>query len=268
MTRSWRILLAATAVAVPLRAQKAPVIQDNSFLIEEAYNQEAGVVQHISFFSREKTTHFWGYSFTQEWPFRGQRHQLSYTVPLVGGGGNTTGVGDMVLNYRLQLVGKEGSRVWMAPRLSAVLPTGSWRAGRGNGVFGLDARIPVSVELSERAALHLNAGASLFPSAKTTSGATATLLDASAGASLILMPAHWFNLLVEGVVLSSEDVTGPGDTSRHSSVILNPGVRWAHNFKSGLQIVPGVAYAFGVNDTAPPDALILYLSFEHPFRRQ
>jgi len=28
-------------------------IEDNSFLIEEAYNQEAGVVQHISTFARQ-----------------------------------------------------------------------------------------------------------------------------------------------------------------------------------------------------------------------
>ena len=39
----------------PLAAQEASSTQpiaDNSFLIEEAYNQEAGVVQHISTFSR------------------------------------------------------------------------------------------------------------------------------------------------------------------------------------------------------------------------
>lgn len=260
--------LAGLALAASLSAQQAPKIQDNSFLIEEAYNQEYGVVQHISFFTREKTTHFWGYAFTQEWPFKGQRHQLSYTVPLLGGGGNTTGFGDVVLNYRIQAVGKEGSKVWVAPRLSAVLPTGSWRAGRGNGVFGLDARIPVSVELGEWAAVHLNAGGSLYPSAKTTSGDKATLVDASAGASIIVMPSNTINLMLESVVLSSADVTGPGATTRHTSVILNPGVRWAFNFRSGLQVVPGVAYAVGINDSAPPDALILYLSFEHPFRRQ
>src|SRR4030095_9083925 len=57
-------------------------IQDNSFLIEEAYHQEPGVVQHIlkipiNFIngSREITP-----SFTQEWPIFTQTHQFSYTI--------------------------------------------------------------------------------------------------------------------------------------------------------------------------------------------
>ena len=50
--------------ALPLAAQSAdstkvesePVIQDNSFLVEEAYNQEAGIVQHISTFQIQRGT--------------------------------------------------------------------------------------------------------------------------------------------------------------------------------------------------------------------
>src|SRR6516164_6055765 len=60
-------------------------IQDNSFFIEEAYNQEPGVVQHIlnvpidlTNGSREITP-----SFTQEWPVFSQTHQFSYTIPYV-----------------------------------------------------------------------------------------------------------------------------------------------------------------------------------------
>jgi len=34
-------------------AQESEPIEDNSFLIEEAYNQEAGVVQHISNLDRK-----------------------------------------------------------------------------------------------------------------------------------------------------------------------------------------------------------------------
>ena len=45
-----------------------PGIQDNSFLVEEAYNQEFGVVQHISSFTRFWDSKDWNYSFTQEWP--------------------------------------------------------------------------------------------------------------------------------------------------------------------------------------------------------
>lgn len=55
-----------------------PKIQDNSFFIEEAYNQERGVVQDISTFSRMWNGKDLSYSFTQEWPgARNWRHQFS-----------------------------------------------------------------------------------------------------------------------------------------------------------------------------------------------
>src|SRR6185312_5179101 len=83
-------------------------IQDNSFLIEEAYNQERGVVQHISTFSRAQGTGDWAYTFTQEWPVPDQRHQLSFTLPvqeLHAQAAARTGLGDLALNYRYQGVG-------------------------------------------------------------------------------------------------------------------------------------------------------------------
>jgi hypothetical protein len=53
-------------------AEKQPieVIEDNSFLIEEAYNQEPGVVQH-SFsmaYNGDSRRRGWSFNFTQEWP--------------------------------------------------------------------------------------------------------------------------------------------------------------------------------------------------------
>jgi hypothetical protein len=37
-------------VNAPAQVEASPVLKDNSFFIEEAYNQEEGVVQHISGF--------------------------------------------------------------------------------------------------------------------------------------------------------------------------------------------------------------------------
>ena len=54
-------------------------IQDNSFLIEEAFNQEAGQVQHITNLRRQGQQ--WQFSFSQEWPVYSQTHQVSYSVP-------------------------------------------------------------------------------------------------------------------------------------------------------------------------------------------
>ena len=60
-------------------------IRDNSFLVEEAYNQEAGVVQHIltGAYAYQQVggsdLDSWNFGFTQEWPLFGQRRQLGYT---------------------------------------------------------------------------------------------------------------------------------------------------------------------------------------------
>ncbi len=87
-------LLAASAFA----QQSAKPIQDNSFLLEEAYNQEKGVIQHISAFQRLRGGN-WIYTFTEEWPVTSQRHQLSITLPVLGLD-SRRGLGDIALNYR------------------------------------------------------------------------------------------------------------------------------------------------------------------------
>ena len=54
-------------------------ITDNSMLVEEAFNQEAGVFQNIFGFVRNGSN--WDAAFTQEWPLGTQAHQFSYTLP-------------------------------------------------------------------------------------------------------------------------------------------------------------------------------------------
>jgi len=101
------LLLAVGPSARPAVGQG---IADNSFLIEEAYNQERGVVQHISAWQRALRSTAWAFTFTQEWPLVTQTHQLSYTIPLQRTARpSTTGLGDAALNYRYQL--RAGARV-------------------------------------------------------------------------------------------------------------------------------------------------------------
>jgi hypothetical protein len=246
-TRLPALALPALLLAAPAFGQ-SPHIADNSFLIEEAYNQEAGVVQHISAFSRARGGEAWDYGFTQEWPLRGMRHQLSYTLPVHYLEGNGTGVGDVVLNYRYQLAGDGESPLHVAPRLSLALPTGSENASRGSGSMGLQTNLPVSYVLSDAFAAHANAGLSLL----SESGD----VDGILGASAIWRLHRNVNLMVETLWESAaEDV-----------VLLNPGVRWAFDFDGGLQIVPGIAYTFALG-AEDADAVFLYLSQEHPFRR-
>ena len=79
--------------------------------------------------------------------------------------------------------------------------------------------------------------------------------------------ARWNRLTTRKVCEDCEAMVAEDRTARSDEVFLNPGVRWAFNFDSGLQIVPGIAYTVGLADADGADGLFLYLSFEHPFRR-
>ena len=92
-------------------------LEDNSFLLEEAYNQEARVVQHIFNWARFEPAGDYVLTFSQEWPLVGQRHPLAYSIPLesLGGGGRGAGWGDVEIQYRYQWLGMGDSRVAAAP---------------------------------------------------------------------------------------------------------------------------------------------------------
>jgi hypothetical protein len=153
-------------------ASEAPPVQDNSFLIEEAYNQERGVVQHISTIARATDGHSWAYTFSQERPLGGQRHQIGFTLPVESAppaDRSRTGIGDVAINYRFQLAGiaREGASgaAAFAPRVTVLLPTGASRHGLGRGGAGLQVNLPLSVELPAALVTHLNAGATYTPRA-------------------------------------------------------------------------------------------------------
>jgi hypothetical protein len=266
------LLLCANSFGQPNPSTSAePGIQDNSFLVEEAYNQNFGVVQHISSFTRFWDSKDWNYTFTQEWPVPGDaRHQLSYTLVALHAGsfpGSTVGVGDVLLNYRYQLVGSGDTRLALAPRLSLIFPTGDSALGRGAGSFGLQTSLPLSVVLSTRLVTHWNAGATFFPRAHDISGDRAATSGYSFGQSFIWLAHTRFNLMLETVFASSQQVVAGNHTQWTNALFLNPGIRWSYNFKDGLQIVPGIGIPLGVGPSAGEKAVFLYLSFEHPFRK-
>jgi hypothetical protein len=253
--------------ASPSSATEPRPIQDNSFLVEEAYNQEYGVVQHISSFTRFWDSKAWVYTFTQEWPVPGDaRHQLSYTLAFTDPGPEP-GIGDVALNYRYQLAGSGVTRVAFAPRLSVLLPTGDSSQGRGAGGFGLQTSLPLSVVLSKKLVSHWNLGSTFVPHAKDTAGDRAATVGYNLGQSFVWLARPRFNVLLETVFASNQSVVGRDRTSWSNTLLLNPGVRWAYNFKNGLQIVPGVAVPVGVGPSAGEKGIFLYLSFEHPFRK-
>lgn len=239
-------------------------IEDNSFLIEEAYNQESGVIQHIQTFQYMIKDKNWGFTFTQEWPVPGQTHQLSYTIPVtrLADSEKVTGIGDVALNYRYQAIMKE--RVALAPRFSLILPTGDNKKGLGNDALGFQTNIPLSVELNDSFVTHWNAGLTFTPGSKHAEGAKADILGLNAGASIIWLATETFNLMLEGAWNSSRTFREDGTTTRENSFFINPGMRYAINFKSGLQIVPGLAFPVGVGPSKGDYGVFAYLSFEHP----
>jgi hypothetical protein len=265
-------LLLGLALALPLAAQekaKEPEgISDNSFLIEEAYNQEKGVVQHIFNWQRFKQDGNWMATFTQEWPMGGQTHQFSFTVPYLRNPATGTGLGDLALNYRFQLIGGDDKEVSFSPRFSLLLPTGDDKKGRGTGALGYQLNLPLSIPLGDHFVTHLNAGGTRTPKAKNDLGETADLGALNGGASLIWKATPEFNVMLEWVHTATDVVVGPGLKVRETATYLNPGIRWAHNFDSGLQIVPGLAYTYGVGPSKGDNAIFLYISFEHPFGKR
>jgi hypothetical protein len=275
--REVRRMRTATALLVVMviaigraAAQEGEPVQDNSFLIEEAYNQDPGVVQHISMATVATTgSHDGVYTFTQEWPVGGLAHQLSYTLPwnrLDGSSGN----GDMLVNYRYQLLGDSNAQVAIAPRVTLLLPTGDAAKGRGAGGGGLQLAFPVSIVLSPRWVIHLNGSYQRVLSARapTLDGAVADTDALSAGQGLVFLATPDFNLMLEAVWARNETVTGPGRATSQDSVLLSPGIRWAYNLPGSLQIVPGIAVPFSVGyGGGGTPSLLLYLSFEHPFGR-
>jgi len=270
----WAHLVVALALlgAGSLEAQKPlpePAIEDNSFLIEEAYNQERGIVQHISTVTLtgpERKDAAVG--FTQEWPLRGQRHQVSYTLLYqIQQGDAPDGFGDLLLNYRQQL---QDSDVWaFAPRLSLILPTGSERKGLGAGTLGGQVNLPVSVRIGPVLAAHLNAGTQVLARVRDSAAAGGpthrTLTTYTLGASLIGPVTRPVNLMLEFVQAWTGTLQPAGGVTHEATSTLSPGIRFALNV-GGTQIVPGVGIPITFTEEDHTTDVLLYLSVEHPFR--
>ena len=235
-------------------------IEDNSFLIEEAYNQDPGVIQHISSFQYMKD-HTWIYTFTDEWPVPGRKHQLSTTIPVLNNG--ETGLGDILINYRYQAIYL--NRFAFSPRFSLILPTGNWQKGLGSGVLGYQLSLPFSFLLSTKIVTHYNLGVTFTPNMKNADNSRSDQTVYNYGLSVILLLNKNFNFMFEVVGNRAYQTTSNTKTIITNSLFINPGIRYAFNFKSGLQIVPGLAVPIGLGPTTGTSGLYVYLSFEHPF---
>ena len=242
-------------------------IEDNSFLIEEAYNQEDRVVQHISNFAiLNPKAGSLQFSFTQEWPLFSHEHQFSYTLNYSGSGG-IGAFGDLLLNYRYQLFDSEDG-VAVAPRLSLVVRTASGVASSGTTRPGWQISLPLSRRVSNDFALHFNVGVEIDPGYSSInddgSRKATTLMQNLLGLSAIWLAKEHFNILCEILYTSRQDAGDTGEVTRSTEVILNPGFRASLDIGS-LQIVPGLGVPVRIDRGMTRAGVFFYLSFEHPF---
>ncbi|MGC4115022.1 MAG: hypothetical protein QM765_10510 [Myxococcales bacterium] len=259
-------VVAAAPPASEPKPEEPARIKDNLFLLEEAYNQEPGVIQHISVFQYLTKSNAFGYSFTDEWPVGSDLHQLSLTLGFGrADGSSNVGVADTMINYRIQALGLGGEGiVAMAPRLSLIIPTGNYQDGMGRRVVGFQVGIPLSLELGRYFSAHFNLGATISPGVGVWGGPEGIAVDANAGAAIVFEPLSWMNALVEVAYNTTEDIGEAGRTRSHS-LVVNPGLRFAIDVGS-LQIVPGISVPMQVLEKEGFEVGVLgYLSFEHPF---
>ena len=241
-------------------------IEDNSMLLEEAYNQEVGVVQHISNFIYypKPNKEFLG-SFTQEWPCFSQTHQLSYTLNYLSND-KLAGIGDIILNYRYQLT-QHDDFVTIAPRLSVILPTGDKDKGLGEGTWGLQFNAPFSKRLHNNWAVHLNLGATYMNNIEEKSIAFKnSTINYNAGVSLIWLATYNINLFVEAIANYNANPDLDNKVKYGIESILNPGIRYAIDIGE-TQIVPGLCFPIKTDHDAKIayGGMFFYLSVEHPF---
>src|SRR5262245_1517534 len=260
------LLLAASAAGQTASPPPTPdpdewKITDNSFLVEEAFNQDPGIVQHIFGFQKGQGG-TWQFTFTQEWPAPNVRHQLSYTIPAQGSGG-TNGFGDILINYRLQVLEEGPGRPAFAPRISAILPSGSTDVGAGT--HGVQINLPFSKHRGDWY-FHWNGGFTW------QRGDGPSLLSPAVAGSVIYRARQMLNLMLEAVVQGQDlplEPNGPGTgqvAQRFAAVTISPGVRGGWNVTDDKQIVIGVAAPIGRTQDKTSGSVFLYFSYEGPVK--
>ncbi len=265
VTRALLLILglaasSAAQSAAPSAGRDRPFeITDNSFFVEEAFNQEPGIFQN-AFTVRTGDGGDWAAGFTQEWPLFSQTHQLSFTIPYASASGES-GVGDLAVHYRIQALHERRGSPAFSPRLSVILPSGSASQGLGSGSPGWEVNLPFSKQLGDLY-LHWNAGFTHVPAAEVD-GVARNLLTPRLAASGIWRTHPMFNLLLEGVV-EWEAMTDMGATGRTRAITILPGFRTGWNAGDTQTIVGvGVPVTFATGQTEA--GLFVYFSYELPF---
>jgi hypothetical protein len=304
MTSTLRTLVITVLIAVPVFSQKPPannverktkahpvesqknesdgstgdaeksdpfkrLLQSNGILVEGAYHQEGDEVQHSLKVTRSNDG-VWRSTFSQEWPLFSEKHQLSFQVPSVIASGPSAigrGFGDTELEYSYFLFGNNSSRLTVSPTFELSLPTGNVRKDLGLGHVGFGVKLPLSAMLSRNFQSNSNIGMSFTPSVRNGQGERSSLKEVELGQSFAWLARSRFNLLFEA---TWERSWNSFDDIRETEqeLFLSPGVRWAHKFRNGFIVAPGVAFPIGIGPSRGERSILFYIAFEHPFKKR
>ena len=250
---------AQPAAGAPPNGSEPFKISDNSFLVEEAFNQEAGIFQNI--FNGVRSGGSWGMTFTQEWPVVTQKHQLSYTLAWSNADGDS-GFGSTLINYRYQLLDEGPGRPAFSPRVSVILPTGNSDELDSTGV---QFNLPFSKQTGD-IYWHWNAGLTWQP-AVPSEGGDRNIESSFLAGSAILRLHPMLHAMLETVVNFDELPTIAG-TVRERAFTLSPGMRGGWNL-GDRQLILGFAVPITWSSEEDTDtAAFLYFSYELPFKKQ
>ncbi len=251
-----------------------PNIEDNSMYIEEAFNQERAIIQHISNLIVDKDG--LQYVFTQEIPMPNEKNQLSIGIVYNAlktkptGSQSHGGFGDLYINYRPMLMNKTDWAL-VIPRFTVIAPTGNAKYGFGSGGWGAQFNLAVTKRLNSKITTHWNAGSTrIFKEhfyAANTNGELQLARQKShtsynVGASAIYLVSNSFNFMLEYIAGFNRGFGELGQTQRVNETVINPGFRFAIN--AGItQIVPGLGIPLNfVDGKHVSTGTFVYLSIE------
>jgi hypothetical protein len=272
----WLAVLILFSSVTARAAEPRPIdgFSDHSFLLEEAYNQERGEVQHTlrAVYSRDLRLRGWSFNFEQEsWLFT-ENHQVAFNIPfyhLREDGEKQLGVGDIQIEYRYQLTDERPNVPAVAPGFGLILPTGNRDKGTGNGVVGYEWSVAASKKVASRLAVHANFGLTYLPKVRVPLDADQrrspkrSLVSYDVGASAVFALLSDIHMLLEWVGEFEEEINDKGRRKRDFKAILSPGIRATLVNEDRLQSVVGVGIPIGVTGPAENYGVFLYLSLEH-----
>jgi hypothetical protein len=254
-----------------------PAIEDNSMLVDEAFNQPEGIIQHIAMLGL--TGDHAELNYTVEAPVKTARNQLSISIPWTFSAAKhtkditSTGPGDVILAWRHSLLGKKHP-ILLVPGVSIILPTGKSRLHRGNGAFGAQFSIALTKRWSRKLISHVNFGGTFLFDAdffivsadgQSLNKSEGNVASRNSGTSVIWLATTRINLLLEYTSTASAPTSSTlAGFSTSTISIINPAFRTLIGNRA-LLIVGGAGFPLVFTENRHPQVqVMLYFSIE-PF---